>query len=169
MLARAANDPAWLVGALADVAELYAHAGRVEEAKDLCADVMSYPGVVRTETVYLAWVAEWLDLEAAEIKTLSGRRGSEFWRRMCELMLAGEFNKVADIAAKMPWKDREALARVRAARAFLARRQPHAAAAQVEQALAFFRSVGATRYIREAEELEAAISREQEEVAQPQA
>ena len=71
--------------------------------------------------------------------------------------------------AKMGLKDIEAAARVRAAEALLGRKQPDGAAAQVDQALVFFRSVGATRYIREAEQLRAAISREPEKAAQPKA
>jgi hypothetical protein len=42
-------------------------------------------------------------------------------------------------------------------------------ATQLEQAVTFFHMARATRFIREADELQAAIAREQEEAAQPQA
>jgi hypothetical protein len=83
-------------------------------------------------------------------------------------MLTGDFAKVADTCGNAGMKDMEARVRLRAAKALLGQKQPDAAAAQLEQALAFFRSVAATRYIREAEQLRDAISREQEEAAQPQ-
>jgi hypothetical protein len=94
---------------------------------------------------------------------------NDFWRRVGELTLTGDFAKVADTWANAGMKDMEARARLRAAKALLGQQQPDAAAAQLEQALAFFRPVAATRYIREAEELRDAISREQRKAAQPHA
>ena len=168
-LARATHDPNWIASALGNVTEIYAQAGRVDEAKALVEEMMSNADAARGESVSLAWVADRIDLDTQQIESLLDRlpHNANAWREWGQLMLTREFVKVAEGFAKAGYKDIEAEARVRAAEALLDRKQPEDAATQVEQALAFFRSVGATRYIREAEQLRAAISREQEHATQP--
>jgi tetratricopeptide (TPR) repeat protein len=168
-LARATHDPQWLVGPLADTAELYARAGRADEAKALVEEVMSYPDAAPGEIVSLAWMADWLNLDRRQLEPLLEDFPVDPWRRFGEAVFAGEFEKAADIAASMGHKDIEAEVRLRAAKSLLARQRPDDANAHLERALAFFRSVGATRYIREAERLRAAISREPDEAARPHA
>jgi len=55
--------------------------------------------------------------------------------------------------ARVQTRPHEAYARLRAAEQLVAEGRQAEADAQLEKALAFFRSVGATRYIREAEAL----------------
>jgi tetratricopeptide (TPR) repeat protein len=166
-LARATHDPQSIATALTSVAEIYAQAGRVDEAKTLVEETMSDTAAASEMSVSLAWVADWIGLDKRKLEPLLDRLPHKFWRQLGELMLNREFARVADIVDKMGAKDIEADARIRAAEALLERKQPDDAAAQVEQALVFFRSVGATRYIREAKQLRAAITREQQEAAQP--
>jgi tetratricopeptide (TPR) repeat protein len=168
-LLRATHDPQLVAKGLADITEIYAQAGRVDEAKALADEIMSDAAAALAAFVSLAWVADWIGLDKRQIKPLLDRVPHKVWRQLSELMLTREFARVAEMFAKMGLKDIEAGARVRAAEALLGRKQPDGAAAQVDQALVFFRSVDATRYIREAEQLRAAISREQEKAAQPQA
>jgi hypothetical protein len=84
-------------------------------------------------------------------------------------MLAGKFEEVAEMSATVGVKHFENRARVRAARAMLKEQRPADAEAQLQQALGWFRSVSATRYIREAEQLLASIGQEQTGAAQPHA
>jgi hypothetical protein len=153
--------------------EVYAHAGRLDEARALAKELMRHPAGSLDEFISLAWVADWIGLDRSRVKQLGDRVlvpvRNDFWRRVGELVLAGDFAKVADLLSNSGRKDMEADVRLRAAHALLGQQQREAAAAQVEQALAFFRSVAATRYIREAEEIRDAISREQQEAAGPQA
>jgi hypothetical protein len=155
--------------------EVYAHAGRVDEARALAKEIIKE--IMRNSAAFtgcfmsLAWVADWIGLDTSQVEQGGDRVPvhHDFWRPVGELMLTGDFAKVADIFASGRMKDIEAGVRLRAARALVGQRQPDAAAAQVEQALASFGSVAATRYVREAEELRDAISREKREAAQPHA
>jgi tetratricopeptide (TPR) repeat protein len=169
-LLRARHEREAILIALSAVMEVYAHAGRVDEARALAKELMTHPASVLDAFISLAWVADWIGLDPSRVKQLGDRLPArhDFWRPVGELTLTGDFAKVADTCANAGMKDMEARVRLRAAKALLEQQQPDAAAAQLEQALAFFRSVAATRYIREAEELRDAISREQEEAAQPQ-
>jgi class 3 adenylate cyclase/tetratricopeptide (TPR) repeat protein len=174
-LARARNDPEQLAETLADVMEVYAHAGRLDEARALAKEIIKE--IMRDRAAFtgcfisLASVANWIGLDTSQVRQLGDGVPvhHDFWRPVGELMLSGDFAKVADTFADAGLKDIAAGVRLRAAKALVEQQQPEAAAAQVEQALAFFRPVAATRYVREAEELRAAISRVQREAAQPHA
>jgi hypothetical protein len=84
-----------------------------------------------------------------------------------EVILAGDLEEAVEMYVQAGSKDRAATARLRAAKALVRKNRLADADAQIQQALAFFRSVGATRYIREAEQLRAAISSELVEDAKP--
>ena len=71
--------------------------------------------------------------------------------------LEGRFLDAAEIYAGIPFLSVEADVRLRAAEALIADGRPADAEEQLELALAFWRSVGATRYIRAAEQLRARI------------
>jgi hypothetical protein len=68
----------------------------------------------------------------------------------------GAFEEAAEIFGAMGAVPEEAFARLRAAEALVQAGRRAEADAQLQQALAFYRSVGATAYIREAEGLFAA-------------
>ena len=65
----------------------------------------------------------------------------------------GEYADAAEVFAHMGTRPYEALARLRAAETLVAEGRRAGADEHLAKALAFFRSVGATRYIREAEAL----------------
>jgi hypothetical protein len=69
---------------------------------------------------------------------------------------AGAFEEAADILADMGVIPEEAFVRLRAAEVLLDAGRRAEAAAQLQRALAFYRSVGATAYIRDGESLFAA-------------
>jgi hypothetical protein len=78
------------------------------------------------------------------------------WLDAAQAYAAGRFEEAAAIHADIGCIPEEAFARLRAAEALVDEGRRAEADAQLEQALTFYRSVGATAYIREAESLFAA-------------
>ena len=70
----------------------------------------------------------------------------------------GRFAEAAELFGRMPLRPAEAHARVRAAAQLVAAGRRAEADDQLQRAIAFWRSVGATRYIRQAEKLLAATA-----------
>jgi len=77
--------------------------------------------------------------------------------------------RAADVASQQGILPLAADIRLRAAHRLAERSEPRLAEEQLRQALSFYSSVSATRYIRESEQLRAAIWRKQKEAAQQQA
>jgi hypothetical protein len=84
----------------------------------------------------------------ADLATVSTR-----WLDAAGTYASGAFEEAADVYAEIGSVPDEAFARLRAAEALVAAGRRPEADAQLQQALAFYRSVGATVYIREAESL----------------
>ena len=80
------------------------------------------------------------------------------WLRACRRLADGSFLEAAEVFVEMDHLPPEALARLRGAEVLVSEGRRPEADAQLERALAFFRSVGATRYLREGEALLAAAS-----------
>jgi hypothetical protein len=78
------------------------------------------------------------------------------WRDAARAMVEGEFVVAADLYSLFEAVFDAAFARLRAAEALLADGRRADADAQLRRALATFRSLGATRYVREGEALLAA-------------
>jgi tetratricopeptide (TPR) repeat protein len=78
------------------------------------------------------------------------------WLEAIEELLRGDPRRAAEIYAAMPAPKDEAFARLEAGKALVAAGEVDAARRQLEAALAFYRRVGATRYVAEAEALLAA-------------
>jgi class 3 adenylate cyclase/tetratricopeptide (TPR) repeat protein len=153
-LARDSHDPGWLSEALGSAVEIHAEAGRLDEARALADEVLSYDPTPDLDEVIskLAWHAHSLGLDEQQLRPhLEAVRS--FWRRVAELALAGAFEELADLCAELSFTDREAEARLRAAEALLETGRLDEARAHLRKALAFFRSVRATRFIRLAETL----------------
>jgi hypothetical protein len=92
------------------------------------------------------------ELEAVAERASASTR----WLDAARAYAAGAFEEAADIYAEIGSAPDEAYARLRAAEALVAAGRRAAADAQLRQALAFYRSVGAAAYIRDAESLFAA-------------
>jgi hypothetical protein len=78
------------------------------------------------------------------------------WLDAARTYASGAFGEAADVYAEIGSVPDEAFARLRAAEALVAAGRRPEADAQLQRALTFYRSVGATAYIREAESLFAA-------------
>ena len=94
------------------------------------------------------------------------------WRRGAELIREDQFDRAADTFAEIGASMQEARARMRAAQALAKQNRNNEAEKQLEKALAFYRPVQATRYIRQAEALLAGTrtaSKQDRRVALPSA
>ena len=78
------------------------------------------------------------------------------WTDAARAYVAGDFVAAAEILQRIGSRPDEAEARLRAAEQLVAEGRRAEADEQLQQALEFYRSVGATRYIRECEALLAA-------------
>jgi len=92
------------------------------------------------------------EFKAVVAKSLMGTR----WLESAIAYVEGDFEGAAEILAKMGAIGEEAFVRLRGAELLVVAGRRAEADAFLQQALAFYRSVGATRYIREAEALFAA-------------
>ncbi len=90
-------------------------------------------------------------IDAAAVST-----GGEAWLRAGVAYVSGEFSQAADLYAEMGTVPGEADARLRAAEQLVKAGQRAKAEPELQRALALWRSVGATAYVREGEALLAA-------------
>jgi len=155
--ARTAGDPQALVPALQAAARLYVETGRVDAAKKLAREALADapPTYALTE---LAWVATELQCTAELRERLAALPQRSKWAEAAEALLQGDYVAAADIYADIGTLDEEAFARLRAAERLVGEGRRAEADEQLQKSLAFWRSVGATRYIREGEALLAAAS-----------
>jgi hypothetical protein len=91
-----------------------------------------------------------------ELPEADARRGSTPWLEAASAYVTEDFGQAAEIYGRIGSRPDEAYARLRAADRLASEGRRSEAAQQLEAALAFFRSVGATAYIREAERIVAA-------------
>jgi class 3 adenylate cyclase/tetratricopeptide (TPR) repeat protein len=150
--ARAARDPQALVPALAGVARLYVEAGRVDEARKLARETLTVAPATYPLTD-LAWVAAELDCTTELGERLGRAQLSSKWYDAARALVQGDFVTVSTIFSEIGTLPDEAAARLRSAETFVAEGRRAEADEQLQRSLAFWRSVGATRYIREGEAL----------------
>jgi tetratricopeptide (TPR) repeat protein len=156
-VARNAKDPQALVPALGLSARVHAELGRTAEARQIARELLSLRGGWGWFRIDLAWVAERLGIDGElrrQLDTMHPSLGLDALRAV----LDREFERAAERFAEIGSLPDEALARLRAAERLVAEGRANSADTQLQQALAFWRDVGATRYIREGEALLAAAS-----------
>jgi tetratricopeptide (TPR) repeat protein len=149
--AEKAGDPQVLVPALSTAARIALECGRVEDAKAYVRDALAIPtrGFWYTG---LAAAAYELGVAAELEERITGPMSTP-WTDAALAELRGDFTTAAGLYGEIGVLFTEALARMRAARQLAADRRNTEADEQLERALAFWRPVGATRYIRQAESL----------------
>ena len=149
--ARGAGDPQVIVPALVSAARLYAESGWVADAKPLAREALA----TSTNSFWLIGLASVADELACstelrqtfEVATPTG------WTEAALAELRGDFAAAAIVYDEMGVLFSEAFARSRAAGLLVAEGRRTEADEQLRRSLAFWRSVGATRYIREGESL----------------
>jgi class 3 adenylate cyclase/tetratricopeptide (TPR) repeat protein len=152
--ARGAKDPQALMPTLSRAARLYAEVGRVGEATAAADEVRRFgAGIAHAE---LAWVARTLNRVDEVRRMIDQQRLENRWDDAALALLDERFDQAADIFYEIGHLDDEADARLRAAERHVRQGRRAEADVQLQKALAFYRSVGAARYLREAEALLAA-------------
>jgi len=152
-LAREAKDPQALRPALGGQLRVAADLGRTAEARLVAQELLSLDG----GAVVLALVADDLELHD-EVAALIANKPETPWTLAAAAILAGALEQAAEILEEIGDRPDEAEVRLRAAAALVAAGRRAEADAQLAKALAFYRSVGATRFIREGEALLAATA-----------
>jgi hypothetical protein len=154
--AREIEDPQAVFPALGVSAYVLAEVGRTEAACGAFAELTEAgPQAVIYGIEEGIWAADILGRSNEFAALLSG---SDKTRRMraSRAVLEAEFDTAAEIFSEMGALLSAALARLRAAEQLVEAGRRAEADVQLLQALAFFRSVGATRYVRKGEALLAA-------------
>jgi class 3 adenylate cyclase/tetratricopeptide (TPR) repeat protein len=152
-VARQAKDPQALAPSFAWAARIYTELGRDEEARPLADELLrALEGKWVGRIIDLTWVAERLGC-SGELRHLIERMPDVPWRRGYLAILDHDFEEAADTFAEIGAVEYEAEARLRAAEKLFAAGSRVEGDEQLHRALAFWRSVGATRYIRQCESL----------------
>jgi hypothetical protein len=153
--ARCAHDPQARLPSVALCAMRYVWLGRLAEAKTLADEFVAGIQALEEAPMFVAILtgaAETLGI-AAELRPLVERLPSSLFKAAAIAELDGEFVQAADVWADLGFLPREASTRLRAAERMIGDGQRAEGAAQLQQALAFFRSVDATFFVRRGEAL----------------
>jgi tetratricopeptide (TPR) repeat protein len=144
-------------------AHVFSLTGEEERAREL---IREHAAMLRAGTriqfavirlPFLASAASRLGLAREAADTVASCPSSR-WTAAATAYLSGDFPSAADILAKAGARHQEAEARVRAAESLAQEGRTSEAEAQLERALEFHRSVGATRYLREADAVRARLA-----------
>jgi class 3 adenylate cyclase/tetratricopeptide (TPR) repeat protein len=157
-LARLAKDPQAMDPTLAIAAFVFREVGNgkrtvemVDEALELLL-VEQAAGPQRSDVLHvLAWTAFALERGRELLAVLPTSEVP--WVRAARAFATGELREAADICGSMGARTEEARDRLWLAEALIKQHRGAEADVELRRALAFYRSVGATRYIREAEAL----------------
>jgi tetratricopeptide (TPR) repeat protein len=161
-LARVAKDPQLLWAGLAFAARTV-HATDPKRAESFVVEVLregdaaGWP--MMGESDWSADLAVALRLLGRDVPFAGGAGQTATrrpWRAAAVAFVSGDFREAAETYARIGAKPEEAYARLRAAERFVREGKRREADAELERSLAFWRSVGATAYVREGEALMAA-------------
>jgi tetratricopeptide (TPR) repeat protein len=161
-LARPIRDPQALNPDLAMAAAIFLSVGNERRAEQTLAEAVESIrqlrrlGFAAMESPNLAWVAVTLGRESELVELLEREPFKSPWLRAALAAASRDFRDAADIFGRFPLPPHEAFFRLRAAEQFVAEGRRAEADAQLAPALAFYRGVGAARYVREGEALLAA-------------
>ena len=162
--ARVAKEPQVLYPSLAFRARALLAAGREQEAgteaNQLLA-MLAHREVLPTAPDWsgdLAVVLQALGRGAELLELLADAKTPTRWFEAAAALAAGEFQRAADLYDQIEAQPDAAFARLQAAKRLVAAGRRAEANAQLSRALAFYRQVGATGYLREGETLLAATA-----------
>jgi tetratricopeptide (TPR) repeat protein len=161
-VARASADPQQVIPTLGAAAYVLLEIGDTVGARRLIEELLALPpeqfyAMTGSLAVSQLVAVTRLGVGAEYIGRFPKHHETE-WSKAAARFVAGEPTEAADIYERMGLQPDEALARLVAAQDFVGRGRRADADAQLRRALVFFRSVGARRYVRQAEELLAATA-----------
>jgi class 3 adenylate cyclase/tetratricopeptide (TPR) repeat protein len=153
-LAREIKDPQSLQPALSGNVRTELALGSVESAGTFARELMALleRGVTTFGLLRLSLAADVLDIRR-ELSRIVTTLPDQPYVRVPAAALAGDFVGAAEMCAEDGWRVDEAELRLRAAESLVAQVRNAEADVQLQQALAFYRSVGATRFIHEGDAL----------------
>jgi len=161
-LSRPANDPQIKVTVSEMVAMVFLSAGDRARASEMLEEGLVGLRELRQigfPVVWLhglAWVASVLGRADDVLEAVKDEPSDTPWLRAARAVAVGDFRGAAEIFAVLPAPAFEAFFRLRAAEQLVTEGRRAEADLQLRPALAFYRGVGATRYVREGEALLAA-------------
>jgi tetratricopeptide (TPR) repeat protein len=157
-LARQIKDPQTLLPSLLGCARGLATLGKIDEARALATEALELAREhIEHATILgvLSSVARRLGLQQ-ELRALLERAPESPWKDVALAGARGDFSRAADLYAGIGSPTLEAEARLCAAEELVDAGHRAEGEGQLEKALAFYRQVGATRYIQQGEALLAA-------------
>jgi tetratricopeptide (TPR) repeat protein len=149
--ARKTNVQTLLLSALDLYAQLLVDAGAAAQAQEVADELLSLP--VNTAPPFgLAWAAGMLERER-EVRTAALEAAPRYtrWHEAVEAILDKDYSRAAELFDAIGELPEAAYARLRAAEQSAEQGRRRESHEHLEKALAFWRSVDATRYIREGE------------------
>jgi class 3 adenylate cyclase/tetratricopeptide (TPR) repeat protein len=157
------GDPQVAWSQLAEYSRLALRCGLREEAEarldELAEAIAAHESVGDPLRWHVEYVLALCDLDRnAQARVIVGRLAAGTWRTACETIVGGEHGRAADLLEATGDKPLQAELRLRAAADLAAEGRLTEAHAQLERARAFWTSVGATAYLREADAVLAAAS-----------
>jgi tetratricopeptide (TPR) repeat protein len=161
-LVRPVRDPQALYPDLAMAGAIFLSVGNRSRAGQTLAEAvkgfgeLQHLGFAVIELPLHAWVAVTLGRTSDLVEVVEGETFKSSWLRAALAVASGDFLAAADIIGGMGIVTHEAFFRLRAAEQLVDEGRRAEADEQLQRALAFYRSVGATRYVREGEALLAA-------------
>jgi tetratricopeptide (TPR) repeat protein len=161
-LARPLRDPQIVQTSLAKAAFVFLCVGNDARVKDVFGECfeglkkIDRVGFAAIELHRVAWVARALAREAEVLELLEGQAVESPWLVTARAVAVGDLVQAADLLQEMRSVTDESFYRMQAAAQLVTEGRRAEADEQLRRALAFFRSVGATRYVREGEALLAA-------------
>jgi class 3 adenylate cyclase/tetratricopeptide (TPR) repeat protein len=160
-LARVAKDPQMLYPALAKAAYVFSEAGDWDQAAALATELLEHlkVGQVSSSLVAdslheLAWTLSRAG-RAPDLLAILPAEGLP-WVRAAAAFAAGKLRESADVCAEMGARTEEARDRLWLAESLVEQGRRSEADIELRRALAFYRGVGATRYVRAGESMLAA-------------
>jgi hypothetical protein len=149
------NDPQTFVNLVGGTALTLNEVGQVEQAKALAEELLEMLTEAKQPRLHegplpVVWLFLKLGLQDGLLSALERARPTA-WRDAARVAVAGHLVVAADSYEAIGSLPDEAFARLFATPALVKRGRHEDANEQLEKALTFYSSVGATRYIREAE------------------
>jgi tetratricopeptide (TPR) repeat protein len=161
-VARHVKDPQFLYPALAESAYLFSELGDAQRARNMAGECLA--GLASRRSIgyeivcvhVLAWTLMPLGLGQDLAEALPDFDSG--WVHAARAFATGDLARAADVCADMGAVTEEARDRLWLARGLADQNRRAEAEHQLERATSFYRSVGATRYLREAESLRRATA-----------